>query len=113
MQTFKAKVRRREFEEDDSWIPEDERWPAEMQWVAEWSRYDEDGKFISGCASPHETHGAALVEAIAEADEVRRLNALESGDLLFRCLACGWSTLNREVEQHICPGSGERESDHA
>lgn len=28
-----------------------------------------------------------------------------SSDLSFRCPACGWSTSNREVEQHICTGS--------
>lgn len=27
----------------------------------------------------------------------------QPSDLSFRCPGCGWSTWNREVEQHICP----------
>lgn len=31
-------------------------------------------------------------------------------DLSYRCPACGWSTWNREVEQHICPEPTDQES---
>lgn len=77
---FKAVVRRRR-PEDDNWVLVEDRWPAELVWVADWERHDvETGEFISGCVSPHETHAEALAEAVAEADVVRRLNFEDARD---------------------------------
>lgn len=74
---FKAVVRRRR-EDDDDRTPVEERWPADLRWIAEWDRFDCDsGAFVSGCTSPHGTYAEALADAISEADEVRRRNAEE------------------------------------
>lgn len=74
---FKAVVRRRNASDDEG-ATIDDIWPPELRWVADWNRYDaETGRFISGCASPHETHAEALAEAVAEADAVRRANRVE------------------------------------
>lgn len=51
--------------------------------------------------------GATFAEVDAEDAHTFEADRAQIADLPFRCPACGWSTRNREVEQHVCPGSSD------
>ena len=72
-ENIQATVRRRTAA-DDKGVSAEDIWPERFRWVAEWDHY-EDGRWISGCSVPFETHPEALREALSEADSVRRRNA--------------------------------------
>lgn len=67
-----------------------------------------DGKQMIASGVPRAVeYGHNLFRIARAIDHQANAQMPGSNDLSLQCPDCGWSTWNREVEQHICPGASD------